>query len=77
MMAEFSVFIPDDQVARVVDALCVVGGYTGDPDDQKAKREFARQVVIRDIRATVLKVERTQAMADAMTAVTIDPVPID
>lgn len=75
-MAEFSINIPDDQVDRVVGALCVVGDYRG-PDSQKARRDFAREVVIRYVRATVLQVERTQAMADAMTAVTIDPVPID
>lgn len=75
-MAEFSLNIPDDQVDRVVGALCAVGGYEG-PDDRKAQRDFAREVVIRYVQATVLQVERTQAMAAAMTAVTIDPVPID
>lgn len=75
-MADFTISIPDDQVARVVGALCIAGGYDG-PDDQKAQRDFAKSVVVRDIRATVLQVERTAAMADAMTAVTIPPVPID
>ena len=75
-MAEFRVFIPDAEVDRVVDALCAVGGYDG-PNDVKTKREYARQVVIRYIRATVAQVERSQAVADAIAAVTIEPVPID
>jgi hypothetical protein len=75
-VAEFALTIPDDQVDRVVDALCAVGGYTG-PDDRKSRRDFAREVVIRYVRATVMQVERNQAVADAMAAVTVEPVPID
>jgi hypothetical protein len=76
-VAVFALTIPDDQVDRVVAALCAVGGYDGDPDNRKARREFAREVVIRYVRATVMQVERNQAVADAMTTVTVEPVPID
>lgn len=75
-MAEFSVNIPDEQVARVVNALCEVGGYDS-TKHHMSKREFARQVVIKYVGETVLQVERRRAMTDAMTSVTIDPVPID
>lgn len=75
-MAEFGLTIPDDQVDRVVDALCVVGDYTG-PDVRKERREFARQVVIQYVRATVAQVERTRAVAEAMSSVDVQPVPID
>lgn len=74
-MAEFALTIPDDQVDRVVDALCAVGGYTG-PDEQKDRREFAREVVIRYVRGTVAQVERVQAMSDALANVTVDPITI-
>lgn len=75
-MAEFGLTIPDDEVDRVVDALCAVGGYDG-PGERRIKREFARQVVIRYVRATVMQVERNQAVAEAMSSVDVQPVPID
>lgn len=75
-MAEFAVFIPDDQVDRVVDALCLVGRYDG-PDDRSTRREFARQVVIQYVRATVVQVEQSRAVAEAVAATPADPVPID
>jgi hypothetical protein len=77
-MAEFSVHIPDDQVDRVVDTLCEVGGYVpGEDDSQKVRRDFAKSVVVRYIRTTVLQHEHRRAMAEAMSSVTVDPVPID
>lgn len=75
-MADFTISIPDDQVDRVVDALCAVGGYAG-TDDRKARRDYAREVVIRYVRATVMQVERNQAVADAVASVSLEPVPID
>lgn len=74
-MAEFGLTIPDDQVDRVVDALCAVGGYG--PGAGVSKREFARQVVIRYVRTTVAQVERNQAVAEAVSSVDVQPVPID
>lgn len=74
-MAEFAVFIPDDQVERVVDALCVVGRYDG-PGDRRSRREFARQVVIQYVRATVVQVEQSQAVAEAVATASVDPVTV-
>lgn len=76
-MADIVLTIPNDQVGRVVDALCATGGYAGDPKDKAACREFAREILIRYVRQTVMQVERNQAMSDAMAAVTVDPVTID
>lgn len=77
-MAEFAVHIPDDQVDRVVGALCAVGGYVpGEDDSQKASRDFAKAVVVRYIRATVMQYEHQRAMAEAMSSVVVPPVPID
>lgn len=76
-MADIVLTIPNDQIARVVDALCAVGGYSGDPDDRPARREFARGVIVQQVRKTVMQHERNQAVAEAMSAVTVDPVTID
>ena len=77
-MAEFTVHIPDDQVDRVVGALCAVGGYApGEDDGQKVRRDFAKSVVVRYIRSTVMQHEHQRAMAEAMSSVDVQPVPID
>ena len=76
-MAEIVLTIPNGQVARAVDALCSSGGYSGSPTDQPARREFAREVVAKFIRQTVMQAERQQAMSAAMASVTVDPITID
>lgn len=76
-MANIVLTIPDDQIGRAVDALCAAGGYSGDPSNQPARRAFAREVVIRFVRQTVIDRERQQAMAAAMEAVTVTPITID
>lgn len=76
-MAEIVLTVPKDQIGRVVDALCAVGGYSGDPRDKIARQEFARGVLIDFTRRTVMQAERQQAMTDAMSAITVDPVTID
>lgn len=76
-MAEFVLTIPNEHIARAVDALCSTGGYSGSPNDQPARREFARAEVAKFIRQTVMQAERQQAMTAAMAAVTVDPITID
>lgn len=76
-MAEITLTIPNDQVNRVVNALCTTGGYAGDPDDKPARRQFAREVVARLVRQTVMQVEQQQAMSAAMSAVTVDPITVE
>lgn len=76
-MAEISLNVPNDQVGRVVDALCIFGGYTGDPNDVPARRAFAKHVLGDQLRQIVLRVERTEAAATAMASVTVDPITID
>ena len=76
-MADIVVSIPNDQVARAVDALCEVGGYSGAPGDQSARREFARGVMCDFIRRTVRQVENQKALADARSGVTIDPITVE
>ncbi len=76
-MAQIVLEIPNDQAARVVTALCSVGNYTGDPDDQTARREFARGVVRSYVRQTVLAYEQRQAAAAAMASVVVEPVTVD
>lgn len=76
-MAEIPLKIPNDQIDRVVNALCLDGGYVGDPDDQASRREFALSVIREDLRQKVLRVERTQAAALAMAGVTVDPITVE
>lgn len=76
-MADIVLTIPNDQINRAVDALCAAGGYSGDPNDQPARRAFAREVIVRFVRQTVTDRERQLAMAAAMEAVTVDPITID
>lgn len=76
-MAEIVLTIPNAQVGRVVTALCIVGGYDGDPEDNAARREFARGVIKEQVRELVLQVERQEAAAAMRAGVTVDPVTID
>lgn len=77
-MADFTLTIPDDQVDRVVEALCHASGYAGDPQDDKAARECARAYVVQFVRRTVVQVEQEKAMAAAMASVpAADPIEID
>lgn len=75
-MARLALEIPDDQLARVVAALCALGGYGGDPDDEKARREFARRWVVRRLREDVLRVEAAQIHAAALQAAAPEPLDI-
>lgn len=76
-MAEILLTIPDNQVARAVDALCKSGGYSGDPDDKPARRAFARSVLANFVRQTVMQAERQEALAVAMAAVTVDQITVE
>lgn len=76
-MAEISVSIPDNQAGRAITALCAIGGYSGDPDDQKDRREFARDVVRDFVRTTVLQHEQREAAVAAMAAVVVEPITVN
>lgn len=60
-MADFALTIPDDQVDRVVNALCALNGVP-------ATNENAKQVVIGWITAMVMEQERIAAAAAAVAA---------
>lgn len=74
-MAQIVLDIPNDQARRVVDALCKVGGYAGNPDCQRDRNEFAKRVVAQQIRLMVGQVEQTEARAAAQVE-TIAPLDI-
>lgn len=76
-MADITLTIPNDQIGRAVNALCTAGGYTGDPKDTTARRDFARQVLARYVRQTVMQIEQQQAMSAAIAGVTVAPITID
>lgn len=68
-MAQIVLNIPNSEARRVVDALCKVGGYAGDPNDQQERNEFARRVVAQQVRLLVGQVEVTQARVAAQAEV--------
>jgi hypothetical protein len=68
MMAEITLQVPNEQIPRVVNALCQIGGYSGDPDDQPARRAFAKRVLADHLRRMVLRVEASRIRIDAMAA---------
>lgn len=76
-MAEITFTVPNSQVKRMVDAMCTAGGYAGDPSDQAARREFARDMVREYVRRTVLQVERENAAAEAMASVVVNPITVE
>ena len=76
-MADIVVTVPNSQIGRTIEAMCIAGGYAGDPEDQPARREFARRMVRDYIRQTVMQVERQQAFQEATSAMTIVPVSVD
>lgn len=76
-MADIVLTIPNNQLSRVVDALCIAGGYTGSLADQASRREFARTVVGDLVRQTVLRVERNEAATRAMADVIVDPITVE
>lgn len=76
-VAEIVLTIPNDQITRVIDALCEAGGYAGDVSDRAARRDFARSVLAMYVRQTVMQSERKRAMAEAIAAVTVDPITIE
>lgn len=65
-MANITLTIPDAQLARVVDAVCVVHGWT--QASGLTKPQFAKQV-LRDIVASIVRThEGTLAAEQARTA---------
>lgn len=77
-MAEITIHVPGGQVRRVVDALCEVGAYPGDPEDEPARREFARAMIRSYVRDTVLQYERLKAAKVAESQVPlVTPVEVE
>ena len=76
-MADITITIPNDHIERAVDALCAAGGYSGSPDDQRARRQFAKAEIAKFVRRTVMEHERQKAMSQAMAAVTVEPITVD
>lgn len=58
-MASITINIPDDQVARVVDALCATGHWSADLG--VTKNAYAKSEAQRLIKERVLRWESTQA----------------
>jgi hypothetical protein len=65
-MATISITIPDDQVNRVVNAMCEAGHWT--PELGITKNNFAKAELARLLRERVLTVERQKVRADAEAA---------
>ena len=73
-MAQIPLTIPNAQVSRVVNALCIAGGYSGDPNDNAARNAFAVAHLAKYVRDTVQRIEHGQAI-DAMYASAPAPPP--
>lgn len=63
-MAQFTINVPDNQVNRVVNALCTFGGYTTQVEQDgllvpnpQTKAQFARQMVTEFIKTAVTMTE--------------------
>jgi len=71
-MASITLTIPDDQLERVVDALCALHGFEDDLDPP-SKEEFAR-IVVRDflIRSVSKHEARLARLAASASASSID-----
>jgi len=65
-MASISLTIPDDKLSRVVDALCLYGGYV---DTDGNKGAFAKATAAKIIRQVVKDTEQQKAFEVAMAAV--------
>lgn len=77
-MPHITIEIPPEHVDRAIRALCIAGGYAGDPDDQAARHEFARSMIRAYVRTTVQQVEQRDAAEAALAAVTPpDPIDVD
>ncbi len=71
-MLPITINIPNDEKARVVDALCAAGGWTS---DKGSKEAFFKNVLIDYIVNTVRNVEQTQAeqvLQDQVVVVDLD-----
>jgi hypothetical protein len=75
MMAEITLQVPNEQIPRVVNALCQIGGYSGDPEDQPARRAFAKRVLADHLRWLVLRVEAGRLRSTAMS--TVEPLDVE
>lgn len=73
-MATLTITIPDAQATRVADAFCLAYGWRSVELDG-TKAVFVKKAVIAHIKQTVLNVERGQAEAAALAAVT-EPVEV-
>lgn len=67
-MATILLTIPDAQMPRAIDALCLAGGWRTIELDG-ARGAFAKAMVIRFIRETTLEVEKTKATKVAVEAI--------
>lgn len=66
-MAQITLTIADAQLSRVVDAICIAGGW--DPDSGVTKNAFAKAFLVNYVKSTVLSVEYRQAQQTALDAV--------
>lgn len=66
-MASVTIQYPDSEQARVIEALCIDGGWT--PELGVTKGAFAKQQVARLVRERVREVETAQARHNALASV--------
>ena len=71
-MAKIALDIPEDQVDRVVAAVCTYGGYDG-PDTKKGRLAYVQRELGRHLVDIVVRVEAAQAQADAARTAPPDP----
>lgn len=70
-MATITLNIPDQQMERVVAALCAINGYSDTSGLTAA--EFAKACLVRDLVGTVRNWERRQAEDAALEQVNVGP----
>ena len=69
-MATITITIADEHMPRVVDALCIVGGWRSVELDG-ARGAFAKKVVMDYVRSTTREVEHQTALAAAKASVQV------
>jgi hypothetical protein len=73
-MASIILIVADDQLDRVINALCIAGGWT--QDSGVTKGAFAKAFVVQNVKSIVKSVEYQQAEQTALASV-VEPTDAD
>lgn len=72
-MATISINVPDQELDRVVSALCEYGLYSEVAEEGETPPQFAKGVVTTFIKSVVRTVERRAAEAEALSSIVDSP----